>query len=288
MNALRSIIVVLALAGSAGAQPPHPEPPANGAPHENDPAAMKARLERWLEETRHREEVIVAALKRLNEGASPDDVRKSMEPGARAPRGAQNREGGDNRPRREGPGAMRDPGPPMDREQVLAFIDKQNPEFAARMRTMAKDAPDAAERVLSRLGPQIHEIQAERDDQTREIRTAQLNNGWEVMAAVRSIREATKSGDAAARAKAVDHARALLGQGFDLRVRLHEREVTVLEDRLAKLKQGLVEERSGRDNFVAERLRQVTEPRERRDQKPDSKSESGPAPKLDARTEPKP
>lgn len=285
MRFFRPIIVLLAIAGSVAAQPPRPEP--GSAPHETDPAAMKARLERWLEETRHREETIQAALKRLSDGASPDDVRRSMEPGTRPPRGGAHDAQGGGRPdepgrsRREGQaGAPHDgpPGgpegrsrPPLDREQVLAFIDGQNPEFAARMRTMVRDNPEVAERILSRIWPQIHEVMTERDEQTREIRTAQLKNGWEVMGGVRGIREAVKNGDDAARAKAVQRVRDLLGVGFDLRVRLHEREITVLEERLTRLKQELADERSGRDSFVAERLRQATEPREHREPRSDSK-----------------
>src|SRR5438045_1904274 len=96
MKLARTILVLLAAGMAAAAQPPQHDPaPPPGAPRETDPAAMKARLERWLEETRHREEIIQAALKRLSDGASPDDVRKSMEPGMRPQRpGSREPQGG--------------------------------------------------------------------------------------------------------------------------------------------------------------------------------------------------
>jgi len=283
MRPLRIIPAVLVLGAAALAQPPRQEPPPAppGAPRETDAAAMKARLERWLEETRHREELIQAALKRLSEGASPDEVRKGMEPGMRLPRpggrDAQGRPGEPGgRPRQGGPGHEGQRPEPFDREQVLGFIQKQNAEMGARMRAMAHDNPEIADRILSRIAPQVREVMAERDDQTREIRTAQLKNGWEVMGAVREIRDAVRNSDDAAKAKGVQHVRDLLGVGFDLRVRLHEREVAVLEERLAKLKQELADERSGRETFIADRLKQATEPHEHHEPRPNTEPKPKP------------
>ena len=295
MKLATTIAAVLAAAvAGAGAQPPRPDQgaPPPGAARETDPAAMRARLERWLEETRHREETIQAALKRLDEGASPEDVQRGMVAGIRPNRqgersGGVPRDGATARARHDGQGPHDGPSGPADpharpgadADQVLIFIEKHNPELAGRLATMRRDNPDSADRIIGRLAPHIREVLAERDDQTRELRIDQLKNGWEVMGAAGRLRDAVKAGDSAAREQGVARLRELFGQGFDLRVRLHEREIVVLEQRLAKLRQELSDQRNDRETFITDQLRRATEPRERREPKPDGKPDSKPEPK---------
>jgi hypothetical protein len=128
-----------ALAQSQPAQSPPSAPPAAKQDGTRDEAqereAMKARLERWLADTKQRQERIEAALKSLNEGASTDAVRQQMEPrGDRPPGGSgRSRDGG---PPRNGPPSRGEHQGPADsqaeREQVLNFIKANNPEMYER------------------------------------------------------------------------------------------------------------------------------------------------------------
>lgn len=268
--ALAIVVVLSSVPARAQSQPSEPRPPApkQEAPRDEaqDREAMKARLERWLSETKQRQERIEAALKSLNQGASTDEVRQKMEPpmrGDRPPNGG----GGGGRSREGGPawggppprGDQKDgrpgPDPQAEREQVLGFIKQHNPEMYERITKALKENPEAGERVFGRLVPQIREALYERDPATRELRIAQITNGWEIFAAARQFGEATRKGadaaDLAARTTAV---KALLGKQFDIQLQLHEREIATLEQRLADLKKEVSDSQSNREKYINDRI----------------------------------
>ena len=270
---LGAAVAAVLAAGPAWGQPEPqpPQPPAHqGQARETDPAAFRARLERMLEDLKTRQEQIQAALKRLDGGASPDEVRRGLDEGPRPPRMGPDRpmrEGMHNRMREGpggrgspmgGPGAEMRPRPEIDQEAVLAFLDEHNPDLAKRVRDAMKESPEAGARILGRLGPHIREVIAERDPETKDLRIAELKNGWQVIGEFRKLREAAKTNDAAAREQSLAHLRELFGQHFDVQIKLHEREIVTLEQRLTKLRQDLADQRGGREEFIAKRIEQIT------------------------------
>lgn len=267
MRAWHSIAAVLVAAGASlgQAQPPHdaPPPPVRELSRETDPAAYRARLERMLEDSKQRQAKIQAALQKLDGGASMDDVRKDLEQTFR-PRGAGGA-GGDRPP--EGPTRVRrdrpdeGPGQPpatLEPEAVVSFLEQHSAEWGAQLRGFLKDNPEGAQRFIGRLTPHIREIMTERDVEMRELRINGLKNGWDILAAARRFREASRASDVAAKQKAAGEIRTLLGAGFDNQTKLHEREIAVLEERIARLRQDIEKQRGDREGFINRRLEQMT------------------------------
>src|SRR5262249_46014982 len=135
-----------------------------------------------------------------------------------------------------------------------------NPDLAKRLRQMLHDNPDAGQHLLGRLGPHIREVIAEPDPETRELRLALLKNGWATLGTVKELREAVKGGDAAKREQATGQLRPLLGEHYDLQIKLNQREITMLEQRLNKLRQDVAEQGGPgkRDEFINKRLEQMS------------------------------
>jgi hypothetical protein len=146
----------------------------------------------------------------------------------------------------------------MEPEAVLAFLDQHNPEWAKRLREASKQNPQMVERLLDRLEPHIREAQAERDPETRALRIAELRIGYEVMGATRRFTEALRRN---APAPEVERARAdlsrVLGEHFDVRAQLREREIVALEQRLTELRAEVRDRQAKKETFVAERLTQL-------------------------------
>lgn len=269
---LLSTVIVAAGAGLAAAQQPvapaqqsatpvqqrPPEPPGSGS------AELRARLERRLADSQALQERLERALKRLDEGASTDEVRGMIEPERRGGPGGPG--GPDRPPRGEGRGrggpggddvGFRPP-PKMEPDAVLAFLDQHNPDWAKRLREASKQNPQMVERLLDRLEPHIREAQAERDPETRELRIAELRIGYEVMGATRRFTETLRRN---APAPEVEQARAdlsrVLGEHFDVRAMLREREIVALEQRLTELRAEVRDRQARKESFVAERLTQL-------------------------------
>lgn len=266
MRAWNAIVGAAMLAGAAfgQSQPPRdPPPPSREPSRETDPAAYRARLERMLEDSKQRQAKIQAALQKLDGGASMDDVRKDLEQTFR-PRGSGG--GGDRPP--EGPTRVRrdrpDEGPdqpgagPLEPEAVVSFLEQHSAEWGKQLRAFLKDNPDGAQRFIGRLTPHIREIMTERDVEMRELRINGLKNGWDILAAARRFREASRASDAPAKQKAAGEIRTLLGAGFDNQTKLHEREIAVLEERIARLRQDIEKQRGDREGFITRRLEQMT------------------------------
>lgn len=262
---------------STGPEPTAP-PPARSAT--DDREAMKSRLERWLADTRQREERITAALKKLAEGGTEDEVRKLVEPSLRP--GRPTGTGGNSRPPRDGgqprsrpgggagggPGGGPGDGRPVegpDRELVMAFIKKNNPELYTRIEEAFKQNPEAGERVFGRLAPHIREVITERDPEVRELRIAELQAGWQALEAMRNLGEATKrSAPEGELAQLTAKLREALARHFDLQTQLKQQEITSLEQRLARLKEEVSHQSTKRDQLIDERMEQIKRgPRER-------------------------
>jgi hypothetical protein len=285
MNKRWLSILVVAMApiyGAAGQEPPRDRPP--GPPDEaqapltpeQERAALKARLERRLSESKQNQERLESAIKKLDAGeplenvrdASPGPgrerpgsrdgpMRRPMGPDFMGERNSPRREGG----RPEGPGGSGEPGAPGgpgDREPVLRMLERANPELYERFMEVRRESPERAEQMLARIEPHMRELIAERDPEMLRLRIQTMRNGWELMGASRRLGELVRGGgDAAEVQEAQERIRALLGSHFDTQVKLHEREIAVLEERLARVRREMAEQTSGREGFISSKFDQI-------------------------------
>ncbi len=263
------VVLWLALFGVLGAsrlsQPGEPAP-RPGQRAGEDRAAVQARLQRRLEETRKAEERIARALEQLEAGAPVEEVRGIAEGPWRGRRGPDGRPDG---PPPDGPPPGRPPpgGPPpdgrppegpADRPALMAFLREHAPEIADRLEGMRSRNPEEFERVMSRMGARVREVMAERDPGLREARLDEFRHGPKVFEASRRLVDLIRAG---APEEQIDAARAqvraLLGEQFDLRLERHRAEIGALEERLTRIRREADEYRSRRDEIIAQGMDRI-------------------------------
>jgi hypothetical protein len=248
------LIVAGAALGAGPVQPP-PEPPLMEV---DERAALRERLERRLGETNRARERLESALRRLEEGAPLESVRAETVPWGE-------RRGGPGEPGRRrgagphGPAPGPAEGPESDRRLVLGFLERFNPEGLERMKAVIRDDPEGARRWIVRLAPRVRELMAEKDDQLRELRIEEFRNGQALLGAARVLAAAHRGPEPdevkaeAARAEL----REALGRQFDLRMKIREREIAVLEERIRQLRAELEDQAGSREAFVEEKLGEI-------------------------------
>lgn len=294
------LILVCALTASAGAQPPReggpvrphagdpprmrqgeqPRPPQN---HQVDPerdrAMLKARLESRLAEARQMQERLESAVQRLDEGASAAAIRADLEvPGEREWRRPMSRP-------QVGPGSG---GPPPaghgegrgrrerltdeERQAFVQYVQEHAPELAQRVQHLRDEHPMLADRMLSRMEPRLRLMMAEEDLEMRELRREELRAGWDVVSSTRQLADAIRgSADEMVVGNLAQSLRTALGEHFDLRQAMQEREIAMLESRLAQLRTEMDAHLVSRDEHVEQRvdaiIRAVRQRSESEDQK---------------------
>lgn len=260
--AIAAAIATISAAGApAPRQPVEPPPapaPTAAQPEENDPErqAMRARLERRLEESRRVQERLESALQSLDEGASPSQIRRQFR---ERPGEARQGRGGP----RPGPGGpperrVRD-NQPEDNEPLLRTIQEHAPELAERLRRGLREDPRLARRVLSWLGPRLRELAAERDPALIRLRVSELREGPEIAEATRSLARALLA-PAAERSQVEtgrERLRAALERQYDLRLEIRRREVELLAERLERLRAEVSRGPDERERTVTGRLDEV-------------------------------
>lgn len=287
MLALSLVLAAGALPATAGAQPDSraersaARAPNDGQPREGQPReAATARLQRRLEEAQRQQDRLAEALKRLEAGDPVDDVMRDLDAGRpgqdeRGPRPWREGMGMDQRPadrpdradRSGPPGAPRHPegqaGP--NAEEVRAFIQQRFPEIWRRFEELRKGNPEIAERHLGRFLPKVSEAMAlrETDPEMFEMRVEEIRGGIDAMVSIREYREALSlpesDGARAERlAKAGDDLRRVLGEQFDLRLRLQEHELRMLSARVESLRKEIEGKRGERDAAVNDMLQRIS------------------------------
>jgi hypothetical protein len=285
----------MVIGANAIAQPPLPPPPDDRQPQDNPPPldqgqpgdtreALRERLTRRLENTKRVQQRLEQALKQLDEGAPADRVRGDLQRDARDQMAGEaarrNGMGGANRPPRHaedvGFGAGR-PGPnppnggpvreglpphpagrPLDRERLLEMIEKNNPEFASRLRDLQRDNPGAADQMWKRLDPQLRELLVEPDPDIQNVRIAELRNGWATLGKVRELHDAMRKGVAADVEEKTQALRPLFAERYDLQVKLQQADIAKLEKRLQQLREESGRNASdGKDKFVQDRVNEM-------------------------------
>ena len=276
---IRIGLILLAAGVAQSQQAPAPVPAKEQAPAvkdaEQERASLKARLERRLAEDEQSIARTKDALARLNKGESAESVQRSL--------GPQRRGGGGP----EGNGTHRNEPPPKveasDRDMVMGFLAEHSPDLATRIKAQQKDNPPSAERTIGRLAPHIREALTERDPELRQLRIADLRAGWETMSAMRALIDALRKDPAGVEARTAEvKARELLAVQFDTQVKLRNREITTLEERIAQIRQELSEKLGEKDGYVAQRIKFAQERAKQPAQRGREKSETpSPAPSTE-------
>lgn len=277
------LLAACVFTGFGAAQPPaEPAPAPQDRPREMNPEALKQRLERRLAETERVQELIRAALDKMEKGESVGEILRELEPAGRFRGGdGGNRPEGGRRPDfdPEGPPRMRgegegwspmQPGQPLpeaERERVMTFLREHLPLIAEKFQKLNDVDPDGADRMLSRLVPRLREAQrvAQSDPELARLRLQELKAGISVLEAVREIRRLqdmpgeTPSADLAA---AKNDLREKLVAQSEARMQLQAHEIEALTKRVEGLRQELERKRANRDQSVEDMLRKIVDNRE--------------------------
>jgi len=264
-------VSMLAGAGVGHKQPPESRPAASA--QAEPPAAerpgreqVRQRLREELQASRDRAD---AAIKRIDEGADPVQVREQMDrdSGGRGPwragRGLRNdgkdRDGPEGNDRRS-PRPFGSDSPfeltPEEREQMLRFLEEHAPRVGAKLREMDGATPDVVTRLITRMRPRLREVMeaGPGDPAGHELRLTEFRSSLDVMWARRAADEARKSGDSGAHRARRDELRTALAAHFDAQVALQEHEADRLARRVEKLRADLQDRRASKDRIVDREL----------------------------------
>jgi uncharacterized coiled-coil protein SlyX len=242
---------------------------------ERERAMMRARLAARLEETRHMQERLEAAIERLDAGESTRDVRAEVEIPPRMRRDGFRSGGGGGPPgerageRGERGGGAGFRGPPdrpgPDREAMLRFLNEHAPELAERLRLERERNPQMADRILGGMEGRVRLMMAEPDREMRDLRRRELRVSWDVLVASRALTESLQGGpDSPAALAAADTLRNALAAHFDVRLAMHEQEIETIEARLAQLRSDMQRQIGARDEMVDRRVDMIMRMADRR------------------------
>jgi hypothetical protein len=268
MNARKKVLVGLSLAtlavGLGAAQPEDRSPvrrarDAQPGPAE-DPALLRARIERSIEQSQAMLERQRDALARLDAGDSPIEVLRSMRwrefnrgpdlPATRTPD-----ETGEPDRRRERPGTPRDearPGAdltPEARARLRSFLRDNLPSVHEQLEQVERADEQIGARLFDRLVPQLREVamDMEREPAFGRLKLEELRAGLAVVDATQRMRSLGTDAPAEQRAEAERGVRDAIAARFDARMRLREHELERLTKRIAELHDQIKSELEGRD-----------------------------------------
>lgn len=282
------LIAALALAAGASAQAPRADEGPGGAPFAARPdgvgaegprspddarAFVQRRLEMVREESRRLEE----ALRMLESGASPDEVRRAIgppqEPGAEG-RGARpmHRRGPGGPPGGEGFRAVPDRLPPEAQARIMEFLREHNPQAADKIEALRAERPMMADRMLAELGGQLHELRElrERNPKMFPVRLQAFRLEWEMRDAAFEYLRATKGrpagaggAEGGAPAPDLEALRARLTDIADRRFAVGVQEKTLqiadMSDRLDRLRAELSRSAEDRPEKVRQQVESIIE-----------------------------
>lgn len=265
-----------------GERPPQRQPTAQPQPERDE--AIKRELQDRLAVTERQQARIRRAMKLLEEGGSREDLftllreireaaerpqpSRPEEAGRRGPRGEPGRpEGGPGRPGEQPPVELT----PEQRTEVLALVREHMPEMYARLERLREQDPNAEDRIIGRFAPMFVEFLTlrENDPTAADLKLREFKAGAAMMRTIGEIRAAKFSpqADPERLRKAVAELRDRVAEQFEIRLAIHEHEISTLRDRLARLERELAEERSQRELLVDQRVERILADVDRRERR---------------------
>lgn len=278
-------------------QPPGETQPGKGQRPErdqaipSDPAMLRQFIQRRLEATRRQAERLETALKDLESGSDPAEVRRFLLREARpgggqgnpgegpmrdAPEdgpGNQGQPGGDRpgNPQAGGPGAGGRQGPatilgePMvrlnehERAMAMEIIRGERPDLAERIESSAR-MPDVRERIYDILGFSLRGLADDkrRDPAVVPLRLDEISSLLEIMRVSGDYaRQKRAGGSDDALQPLRDRLRAAAAEQFDTRLKIQQRQVERLGHEAEKMKANLARLAAERDRIVDEKTQQM-------------------------------
>ncbi|MCC6676838.1 MAG: hypothetical protein IT436_06820 [Phycisphaerales bacterium] len=253
-----SVGLTIGLAAAQPADQPPPPPPAPGAAaehHPADPAVVRERLQKRIEEMRRQLEKTEAALKSLDEGAPADQVLSELG-GPPAHDGPPGREGG---PGRDGPMSR------QEREHIRDFIKDNLPLTWERLQLAERGSPQRAERLLGMMRPRLAELMdlKRRDKALFELKLEDTRSFMMALESAREVRELRAKGGAEQEIAAAEaKVRELVAASVDAQLRFKARELESLGGRIEELRKELDGLKADRDKIIDQRTKRLTSGRE--------------------------
>ncbi len=194
----------------------------------------------------HRERV----RERVREGAERG-------PGDQRPKGPR---GDESRP--DGPGGPGGPGghpprlSPEQREAAMDFLRTQHPQMFERLEQLRQSDPEGFDRMVEQRAPRVMPWLREResDPEMFELRRSFFEMEMQARALAQQIAESPEASDAAT----VDLIRTL-GEQFDVRARMTERDISKLADRVQRLRQETLDQGDRKSELIQQRATEMIE-----------------------------
>ncbi len=199
----------------------------------------------------------------------PDRLGRPGEPrgpggGPGGPGGGPGVRGGPEGPDGPGPGGRGDLGP-GDRDRLMAAMERDIPEFAARVKEVREKHPQLADRMFQRLAPRVRDVlkARETDPELFKLRLEELKDGLSVLEAIHASRQAQllddkAAGTAAKRSEAEKALRDAVSNAFDQRLKLDEHEATRVNERLNDIRAEIEKKKAGKDAAVDDIVRRIS------------------------------
>lgn len=231
-------------------------------------ASAIASLEQRLTVIREQEQAVEEGLAMLRAGEPLEKVRE---------RSAAAFEGPRDRIREHGPGDRRPMGPrgdearpgggkpdglggprltPEQREAAMEFLRMQHPQMFERLEHLRQSDPEGFDRMVEQRAPRVMPWLKEResDPEMFELRRSFFEMEMKARALAEQIAEAPDASDAAT----VELVRTL-GQQFDVRVRMTERDISKLGERVQHLRQEALDQSDRKSDLIQQRATEMVE-----------------------------
>ncbi len=257
MKALTGLVligtVVLHAGGSlALAQQRAPREPSRA---QAAPSAEQARqrINRQLKTLERQEQRLRTALRMLDEGQSPQQIREFLSNDAERRAGDRERPDGQDseRPRRR-----RAPEQPISPDEALSALSELNPELHRHLQSLkerdVRRYQSEINRLIPRLGPIARQRRAHPDHWEARVQMFHAEQR-----ARRLARRATMATDDDERQARVDELRELINRQFVHRERMHEIEIGRGERNVGEQRRRLKEARANRPQLVAQRVEEM-------------------------------
>lgn len=266
-----------AIAGSAGlamgwrGDDPPPPPPREQDGAMFDREAMRARVQRRMDEMERELARMKEFKQRLDNGEAPPRMERPWSEGAKKGDGLprervremmERRRGEEHGPGAGGPpkGAHEGgPGEKMDYESLRPRLLETAPGVVEIMDRLRERNREVADRVWQRMTPRFKEAAAlrERDPQGFQLKAEEVRTGLGVILAIGEVREAKEKSDDAALTTKRAALRDAVAKQVDARIATQRHEVEALDARLAGLRKSLDSQVQDREKTIDERAKKM-------------------------------
>jgi len=155
------------------------------------------------------------------------------------------------------------------RERALAVLRDVNPRLAEKMEEALKsDKASRAERMLARMSPRLLEMDQikQRDPEAYELRVADNRAKLDTIRIAGKLRRAKANGETDDAAQYETELRENLDKHFEIRQRLREKELQLLEQRIERMRVELKEHRAKKQQLIEQSLTRIRDGRAEADE----------------------